>query len=81
LTLAEFAAGFASILRLPKLSAEERDARTDHFETLMYLATQFSWPAVRSLHAAVLFEIECGRLRWGDSFAHLEARLLHGHAN
>lgn len=81
LTLAEFAAGFASILRLPSLSAEERDARTDHFATLMYLATQFSWPAVRSLHAAVLFEIECGRLRWGDSFAHLEARLLHGHAN
>jgi len=81
LTLAEFDAGFASILRLPSLCAEERDARTDHFATLMYLATQLSWPAVRRLHAAVLFKIECGRLRWGDSFAHLEARLLRGHAN
>ena len=81
LTLAEFAAGFASILRLPSLSATERDARTEHFTTFMYLATQVPWPAVRSLHAAVLFEIECGRLRWGDSFAHLEARLLHGQAN
>jgi len=81
LALAEFAAGFTSILRLPSLSAEECDARTDHFATLMCLATQFSWPAVRSLHAAVLFKIECGHLRWGDSFVHLEAHLLHGHAN
>ena len=81
LTLAEFAARFTSILRLPSLSAEEHDACTDHFAMLMYLATQFSWPAVCSLHAAVLFKIECGRLRWGDSFGHLEAHLLHGHAN
>ena len=81
LTLAEFAAGYASILRLPKLSAPERTARIEHFTTLMYLATQFPWPLVRSLHAAALFEIECGRLRWGDSFSHLEARLLHGPSN
>ena len=81
LTLAEFAAGYASILRLPKLSATERTARIEHFASLMYLATQFPWPLVRSLHAAALFEIECGRLRWGDSFSHLEARLLHGPSN
>ena len=81
LTLVEFAAGYASILRLPKLSALERTARIEHFATLMYLATQFPWPLVRSLHAAALFEIECGRLRWGDSFSHLEARLLHGPSN
>lgn len=67
--------------RRPKLSATERTARIEHFATLMYLATQFSWPLVRSLHAAALFEIECGRLRWGDSFSHLEARLLHGPPN
>ena len=78
LNLAEFAAGYASILRLPRLTATERSARIEHFATLMYLATQFPWPVVRSLHAAALFEIECGRLCWGDSFAHLEARLLHG---
>lgn len=81
ITLAEFAAGYASILRLPRLSDTERNARIEHFATLMYLATQFPWPSVRSLHAAALFEIECGRLRWGDSFAHLEARLLHGTGN
>ena len=38
LTLAEFAAGYASIFRLPKLSALERTARIEHFATLMYLA-------------------------------------------
>ena len=81
LTLAEFAAGYASILCLPKLSATERMARIEHFATLMHLATQFPWPSVRSLHAAVLFEIECGRLRWGDSFSHLEERLSHGLSN
>ena len=40
----------------------------DHFVVLMYLVTQFAWPAVREFHAAVLFEIECGRARWGDMF-------------
>lgn len=43
---------------------------------LAEFATQhsaFPWPAVRSLHAAALFKIECGRLCWGVSFVHLEA--------
>ena len=44
--------------------------------SLMYLATQFTWSSVRDLHAAFLFEIECGRARWGDSFTHLESRIL-----
>ena len=38
--------------------------------------SQFTWPAVREFHAAVLFEIECGRAHWGDSFADLESRLF-----
>ncbi|XP_015780678.1 PREDICTED: uncharacterized protein LOC107358583 [Acropora digitifera] len=76
LTLAEFAAGYASILQLKTLPLDERTARLDHFVVLMYLVTQFAWPAVGEFHAAVLFEIECGRARWGDSFAHLESRLL-----
>jgi len=77
LSMAEFVAGYASILRLPCLSSTERSARIDHLASLMYFATQFSWPLVRSLHAAVLFEIECGRLRWGDSFTQVENRVLH----
>lgn len=76
LTLAEFMAGYAGILQLPTLSSQELCARVDHLSSLMYLATQFTWSSVRSFHAAVLFEIECGRANWGDSFTYLESRLL-----
>ena len=44
----------------------------------MYLASIYEWPAVRSFHAAVLSEIERGRLNWEDSFLHLENRTLAG---
>ena len=76
LTIPEFSAGYASILKLPSLTKTERSARLDHFIVLMYLVTQFNWSAIREFHAAVLFEIECGGACWGDSFADLETRLL-----
>ena len=77
LSLAEFAAGYSTILSLSFIGTSERSARIVHFTSLMYLATSYPWPLVRSLHAAVLFEIECGRLNWGDSFYHLESRILN----
>ena len=52
--------------------------RTEHLGALMYLASIYEWPAVRSFHAAVLSEIERGRLNWGDSFLHLENHTLAG---
>ena len=73
LTIAEFSAGYTSILKLPSIS--ERNARLDHFICLMYLLMQFTWPAVREFHATVLLEIECCRAQWGDSFSDLETRL------
>ena len=76
LTLAEFAARYASILQSKSLSPNERAGCLDNFVVLMYLVTQFAWPAVREFHAGVLFEIEYGCARWGDSFSHLESRLL-----
>ena len=76
LSLAEFAAGYAAILQRPTLSPSELRARIDHFAALMYLATQYTWSSVRDLHAAVLFEIECDRAKWGDSFTYLESRIL-----
>ena len=76
LTLAEFAAGYAAILQTPTLPPQELRARIVHLSSLMYLATQFIWSSVRDFHAAVLFEIECGRADWGDSFTHLESRIL-----
>lgn len=55
LTLAEFAAGYASILQLNSLSSNERPGRLNHFVVLMYFVTQFTWPAVREFHAAIFF--------------------------
>ena len=76
LTLAEFAAGYAAILQKPTLPPRELRARIVQLSSLMYLAPQFIWSSVRDFHAAVLFEIECGRADWGDSFTHLESRIL-----
>ena len=76
LTLAEFAAGYTAILQRPTLWPRELRARIVHLSSLMYLATQFIWSSVRDFHVAVLFEIECGRADWGDSFTHLETRIL-----
>ena len=64
LTLEEFVAGYSAILLLPQMGA------------LMYLASVYEWPSVRSFHAAVLLEIERGQLNWGHSFLHLENRTL-----
>ena len=76
LTIAEFPAGYTSILKLPSISDSERNARLDHFIRLMYLLMQFTWLAVREFHATVLLEIECCRAQWGDSFSDLETRLF-----
>ena len=76
LSLTEFAVGYDAILQRPTLSPSELRARIDNFAVLMYLATQYTWSAVRDLHAAVLFEIECDRAKWGDSFTYLESCIL-----
>lgn len=78
LTLEEFVAGYSAILLLPQVSSHERKHCTEHLGALMYLASIYEWPAVRSFHAAVLSEIERGRLNWEDSFLHLENRTLAG---
>ena len=76
LSLAEFATGYAAILQCPTLSPSELRAHINHFAALMYLASQYTLSSVRDLHAAVLFEIECDRAKWGDSFTYLESRIL-----
>lgn len=76
LILTKFSAGYVTIITLPSLSANEKAARFEHFLGLMYLVTQFAWPAVWEFHTASLFEIECGRARWEDSINNLDLRLL-----
>lgn len=77
LSLPEFVAGYTAILSHRSLSSREKDARIEHLNALMYLATQFPWRIVRAYHEAVLCEIECGRAKWGDSFNAIENRFMH----
>ena len=70
LSLAEFCAGYMSILK--KCKPSQREARIAHMEELMYLATTKPWKSVLNYHGACLLEIERGDLNWGDNFQ------LHG---
>lgn len=65
LSLEEFVAGYSAILLLLQVSSRERLHRMEHLGALMYLASIYEWLAVHSFHAAVLMEIERGRLHWG----------------
>ena len=73
LSLAEFCAGYMSILTICKES--HREARITHLEELMYHATTKPWKSILNYHAACLLEIERGNLKWGDNFQ------LHGIQN
>ena len=70
LSMAEFCAGYMSILK--KCKPSQREARIAHMEELMYLATTRPWKSVLNYHGACLLEIERGDLNWGDNFQ------LHG---
>ena len=79
LTIEEFVAGYTTILHSRKLATTEKQAREAHLIHLMYLAMTYEWQAVLAYHGAVLLEIERGHSPWGDSFHHLDARILQGH--
>lgn len=76
LTLAEFCAGYATILESKSLPSNEIIHRIAHLKDLMYLATQYKWSNVLNFHAACLLEIERGNLKWGQSFHHLTLSTL-----
>ena len=65
LSIAEFCAGYASILSISK---SNREAKIHHLEEIMYLATTQTWKSVLNYHAACLLEIERGNLKWGENF-------------
>lgn len=79
LTIAKFVAGYTQILQSKDISAFEMSERQKHLVSFMYFAQQFTWSAVLNFHGAVLLEIEWGLITWGDSFMHLESRMLYGH--
>lgn len=76
LIFVEFVVGYVFILQLKIFFFDERIVRFDYFVVLMYFVIQFVWFVVREFYVVVLFEIECGRVRWGDLFVYLEFRFL-----
>ena len=76
LSIAEFAAGYATILEMT--SESKRRHRLAHFKEIMYLATKYQWKHVLNYHAACLLEIERGHMKWGDSFQALQCTTLAG---
>ena len=78
LSLAEFCAGFATILEMFRDTDPQKAHRITHFKELMYLATKFQWKNVLNYHAACLLEIERGHLKWGDNFQMMQSTTLAG---
>ena len=72
LSIEEFIPGYSSILPFTTILHKERQDRVEHLTHLMYLASIYEWSVVRAFYAAVLMEIERGRLNWGDLFTLLE---------
>jgi hypothetical protein len=68
-----------TILHSRTISAKEKQAREGHLSHLMYLALTYEWKAILAYRGAVLLEIERGTQLGGNSFHHLDARILHGH--
>lgn len=55
ISLEEFPAGYSAILLLPQVYSHERHHRTEHLGALMYLASTYESPAVRSFPAVRRF--------------------------
>ena len=77
--MAEFVAGYAQILQSKDISALEMSQRQKHLVSLMYSVQQFTRLAVLNFLGSVVLEIECGLIKWGDIFMHLESRTLYSH--
>ena len=70
LSIAEFCAGFTTIIQRTKCTIE-KEARIDLLRDLMYFATIYPWSNVLAFHGACIMEIEQGILKWGSDFHHL----------
>ena len=54
----------------------ERKFRMQLLGDVVFNAAHYQWQAVLKFHAAVLAEIECSRMNWGDSYYRMEQQML-----
>ena len=69
-------AGELNIALRGNVSSQERLARLQLLEDVVFDAAYYQWSAVLRFHAAVLSEVEAGALAWGQSYARLEQQML-----
>ena len=77
LTMAEFCAGYCSILE--KIKGKDKQLlthRITHFKDLMYLTATYQWKSILNYHSSVLLEIERGNISWGSDFQKIQSIAL-----
>jgi hypothetical protein len=67
LTLPEFSLGTLKIIQLPEISTFKKAARITHLEAILKIAHYYTWPAIRSMYAVGLEDVQYGSTNWGDS--------------
>ena len=70
-----FVAGELEIISACK-DKHERSGRIEFLKRLMYLLSSYDINAVRALYAAVLHEIEIGKMVWGDDVQFVESKVM-----
>lgn len=69
-------AGELNIVSNPKVCDNERKARLQLLGDAVFSSGFYQWPAVLKWYAAVLSEVECGNMEWGDDYSRLEQQML-----
>ena len=69
-------AGELNIALSGDVSENERLARLQLIEDVVFDSAYYQWSAVLRFHAAVLSEVQRGALVWGQSYARLEQQML-----
>ena len=58
------------------VSMREREARLRLLGDVNFYSAHYQWSALLKFHAAVLSEVERGRMEWGDDYSRLEQQML-----
>ena len=58
------------------VSMREREARLRLLSDVNFYSAHYQWSALLKFHAAVLSEVERGRMTWGDNYSRLEQQML-----
>ena len=69
-------AGEINICSMSDVSDKERKARLNLLGDVLFNSAFYQWHAILRFHAAVLGEIECGNMQWGDDYHRLEQQML-----